>query len=226
MKTPANLSRPILGIIFPLAMLCAPAYAGESPWSLRAGPAQVAFDASASVSVAGTTFPGGNVGVQDNTALAFEIGYALDDRWTVRLALGVPPTTTFSAAGSLKGMVPPLTGTLGKVTYGPAVLSATYKLGSFGAVQPYVGAGINYTHVFSSNDGDIAGLKVDSAFGTALQAGLDIPLDKSWGLFLDIRKIYVRTTANGSIPAFGGPAAKADVTLDPTIVHAGLSYRF
>jgi outer membrane protein len=80
--------------------------------------------------------------------------------------------------------------------------------------------------VFSSNDGDIAGLKVDSAFGTALQAGLDIPLDKSWGLFLDIRKIYVRTTANGSIPAFGGPAAKADVTLDPTIVHAGLSYRF
>jgi outer membrane protein len=216
----------LVAISISMAALCAPVYAGDSPWSLRAGPAQIAFNAAASVNVGGANVAGGNVGVEDNTALAFEIGYALDDRWTARLVFGAPPTTTLSAAGTLKGFVPPLSGTLGKTQYGPAVLSVTYRLGDFGMVQPYVGAGINYTRVFSTTDGDVAGLKIDNAFGTALEAGVDIPLGKSWGLFLDVRKVFVKTSASGSIPGLGGTAAKVDLDLNPLIVHSGVSYRF
>lgn len=215
-----------MGVLLSLTTALPTAHAGDSPWSVRVGPALAAFDATAKVDVGGTNVPGANVGVKDNTFLAFDIGYALNDRWTIRTALGIPPTTTLSAAGTLKGFVPPLTGTLGRLKYGPAVLSATWKIGEFGVFHPYVGAGLNYTRVFSSQDGDIAGLKVKSAFGTALQVGVDVPIDRNWGLFLDARKIFVKTTATGTVPALGGAPAKASVTLDPLVVHMGASYRF
>jgi outer membrane protein len=168
-----------IALLIPLAAALSTAHADDSPWPIRVGPAHVGFDASARIDVAGAPVPETNVAVTDNVALAIDVGYALDDRWTIRAAFGVPPTTTMSAAGSLKGLVPPLTSTLGRVKYGPAVLSVTWKLGNFGLFEPYVGAGLNYTHVFSSNDGDIAGLKVESAFGTALQVGFDVPLDRN-----------------------------------------------
>lgn len=209
-----------------MAMALPAAHAGDSPWSLRAGPAQVSFDTQSTVEVAGAPVPGGFIEAEDRTILAFELGYRATDRWTLRLAFGVPPTSRLSTGGTLNTLVPPLTGTLGRVKYGPAVLSATWKLGDFGALRPYVGAGINYTHVFKTTDGDIAGLRIKSAWGSALQAGFDVAIDRDWSLFVDARKVFVKTTATGAVPALGGPPAKADVTLDPLIVHAGISYRF
>lgn len=201
-------------------------HAAEAPWSFRVGPAHVAFDAKSSVEVAGATVPGGFIRVEDNTALAFEAGYRASERVTLRLAFGVPPTSTLSTGGTLNTLVPPLTGTLGQVKYGPAVVSATWSLGEFRAFRPYVGAGVNYTHVFKSTPGDIGGLRIKSAWGSALQAGFDVALDRDWSVFVDARKVFVKTTATGSIPALGGPPAKARVTLDPLIVHLGASVRF
>lgn len=216
-----------LCVLLPMATALHDAQAETvSPWSIRVGPARAAFDASASVDVAGNLISGANVGVKDNTTLGLDIGYALNERWTIRTAFGIPPTTTLSAAGTLQRMVPPLTGTLGRVKYGPAVLSVTWNVGEFGIFRPYLGAGVNYTKVFSSESADISGLRVKSAFGTVLQAGVDVPLDRNWGLFLDVRKIFVKTTATGTVPALGGPPAKASVTLNPLLVHVGASYRF
>ena len=123
-------------------------------------------------------------------------------------------------------MVPPLTGTLGEVKYAPAVLSVTYGLGELGIFRPYVGLGINDTRIVSTRDGDLAGLRVKSAWGSLLQVGVDVPLDAHWSLFLDVRKVFVKTSTSGTLPALGGLAATADVTLNPRITHAGLSYRF
>ena len=225
----ANLKgRSWVSIALPLSLaLAVPVvHAGDSPWSVRAGPAYVNFDESARIDVAGAALPGANVAIKNNSTLALDIGYAVNDSWTIRLALGIPPETRLDAEGSLKSFVPPLSGNLGQVKYGPAVLSATWKIGEFGMFHPYVGAGLNYTHVFSSKDRDIAGLKVKSAFGAALQVGFDVPIDRNWGLFLDARKIFVRTTATGSVPALGGPPVRAKVTLDPLVVHTGISFHF
>jgi outer membrane protein len=66
-------------------------------------------------------------------------------------------------------------------------------------------------------------LEIDNAAGVALQAGADFMIDNHWGLFVDVKKAYLRTEARG----FLGPApVKADVTLDPAVVHAGVTYRF
>lgn len=215
--------------IFVVAAACAAvssAHAQQSPWSVRTGPARVDFHVNSSVEVAGTTVPGGTVEASGSTFLGIEIGYAVNDDWTARLALGVPPTTTLTVSGTLTSMVPPLTGTLGKVKYGPAVLTANYTLGNFGGFKPYVGAGVNYTMVMKEEDGDVSDLKVKSAFGSAVEIGFDVPLTSQWSLFVDARKVWVKTTATGNLAALGGLPAKAYVTLNPVIVHAGIGYRF
>jgi outer membrane protein len=203
-----------------------PALADTTNWFLRTGPASVQFNASSTLEVNGAAFPGAQSLVSNNTALAFELGYAATQDLAVRLAFGLPPTTTLTAGGALQSLVPPLTGTLGTVTYGPVVLTATYSFGAPGTVRPYVGAGASYLKVFSTGDADLAGLKVDSAWGAAVQAGVDVPLDTNWSLFLDVRKIFVKTSATGTVPALGGPPVLASVNLDPVVIHAGVGYRF
>lgn len=209
-----------------LATCCSAAHAELSPWLLRVGPASALFDARSTVEVGGAAVPGADIGVKDNTTLALEVGYTLSPQWTARLAVGVPPTTTLSAGGSLTAMVPPLSGTLGKVKYGPAVLSLTYGFGALGPVRPYVGAGINYTRVFESRDADVGGLEVDSAWGSALEAGFELPMGERWSVFADVRKVFVKTKARGSIPALGNPPAAVTIKLDPSLVHIGVGYRF
>lgn len=204
----------------------ASAAAQSSPWSLRVGPAAAFFDESSSVKVAGAKFPGAEIELENNSTLGIEIGYALTSDFTLRLAVGVPPTTTLKADGTLQGMVPPLSGKLGRAKYGPAVLSLTYGLPNLGAVRPYVGVGVNYTKIFSTSDGDVSGLRIDSGWGSALQAGFEWPLDERWSLFADVRKIFFKTKATGTVPALGNPPAEADITVNPTLVHVGIGYRF
>ena len=83
----------------------------------------------------------------------------------VSLTAGLPPTTTLIGKGG------PVDGLqLGRVKYGPAVLSAHYHFDA-GSFKPYVGAGINYTAVLESKDGAVAELDVKSAWGSVLQVG-------------------------------------------------------
>ncbi len=130
----------------------------------------------------------------------------------------MPPTTKLTGTGPLEGA-----GELGRVKYGPAVLLATWSFDGLGAFRPYVGAGINYTIVLDSQDGAITSLKVKSAFGSVVQAGLDVSLGQRWGLFLDVKKIFLKTTADGMV---GSAPASASVRIDPLLVHGGVSYRF
>jgi outer membrane protein len=44
-----------------------------------------------------------------------------------------------------------------------------------------------------------------------------------WGVFFDVKKILLRTEATG----FLGPAPiRADVKLDPLVLHTGVTFRF
>lgn len=202
------------------------AAAQENLWTLRAGPVGVFWDVSTKANVAGNAVPGAEVDVNNNYSLGLDVGYDLSDRWTVHFAFGVPPKAELHTAGSLDMMVPPLSGKLGEVRYGPAVLSAVYKFNPNGRFIPYIGAGVTYVHVFNTNDGDVQGLRVDNAWGGALQAGFSIPLKGQWSFFFDARKLFVSTKARGTLPALGGPPASVSLKLNPLIVHAGLEYRF
>lgn len=225
-KTPKHLARGLalagLGCAFAV-----PALAQDSPWELRVGVATVNLAAAQSkLWVGGEFVRGGDVAFKNNVTVAAELGYSLTPRLMARAILGLPPTTKMKAAGSLQNMVPPLSGNLGELQYGPFALTLTHDLGQWGRFKPYAGIGINYTMVFKKTDGDISRLKAKNAWGSVLQLGVDYQIDKHWSLFADARKIFVKSTATGIVPAFGGAPAKAEVKFDPLAVHVGLGYRF
>lgn len=195
--------------------------AEPSPWIVRLGPAHVGFSTRADVSVAGNPVPGGSASASSNTTLGLEIAHALSSRWTARLLLGVPPQTTLSGTGTLAGA-----GALGRVTYAPAVLSMTFNLLDAGQVRPYLGAGLNYTMVFKSKDAFITQLDVKNAFAPVAQAGVEFALSPDWTLSIDARKIYLKTKADGILPAMGNAPAHADVRLNPLVVFASVGMRF
>ena len=63
-------------------------------------------------------------------------------------------------------------------------------------------------------------IKLDHAWGFALQAGVDVELGKGWYLNADVKKVWLDTNADW------GNGVTAKVNVDPLIVSAGLGYRF
>jgi len=197
------------------------AIAQTTPWTVRLGAAHVKFSTTADVLAGGAPVVGGGATASSNTTLGMEVSYDITPRWTGRFLIGVPPTTTLTGTGTLASA-----GELGKVNYGPAAVTATINLLDAGPVRPYIGAGFNYTIAFKSKDAFIANLDVKSAFGSVLELGAEFPLDGGWSIGLDARKIFVKTKADGVLPALGGATAHADVQLNPLVVFASVGRRF
>ena len=42
----------------------------------------------------------------------------------------------------------------------------------------------------------------------------------------DVKKLFLKTTASGNLPALGGAPVKADAKLDPLVIQAGLLLQF
>ena len=173
----------------------------------RVGVAKVA-PKSDNGSLAGGTFA---VDVQDKTGPAFTLGYRFHDKVGVELLAALPFEHDIALNGdhlaSTKHLPPTLT-----LQYYPLG-------GSESPVQPYVGAGINYTR-FSDERLAIGELELDDAWGAAAQVGVDLLIDEHWALNAAAWYLDIDTDAkiNG--------AAAGTVAIDPMVVMAGLSYRF
>ncbi|WP_252109735.1 MULTISPECIES: OmpW family outer membrane protein [unclassified Halomonas] len=154
-----------------------------------------------------------NVDVEDKSGFAFTLGYRFHDKLGVELLAALPfehdVRLNDDNIASTKHLPPTLT-----LQYYP--LGGTQS-----RVQPYVGAGVNYTR-FSSEEVDIDGvsLDLDDSWGAAGQVGLDLIIDEHWTLnaaawYLDIES---DATVAGS--------AAGSIDIDPVVVMAGLGYRF
>lgn len=192
--------------------------ASKEGWFVRAGPLGVLFDSEADISVGGGIIPGASADTKDNFTLGFDVGYRFNDNLGLTFTGGIPPRTTLTGTGPLAGA------TLGKASYAPAVIAAQYHFTNFGPrFQPYVGAGVNYTLFFGTSDGAVADLKVKNAFAPVLQAGFEYDIDSKWGVYMDVKKIFLSTTATGTV---GGNPARAEVTANPTLLSTGFVYTF
>lgn len=220
MKNAAFMTALFTGGLFACAWASAQT-APASPWSVRLGVAHIGFNPKAEVFLGGAPVPGADVELKNNTTLTLEIGYSISPQLTGRLLLGVPPTTTFTGSGTITG-----TGTLGKAKYGPAVLSLTHGLGQWGPIKPYAGGGIAYNIIFKSEDAFISNLDIKNSFGSVLQAGFDVPLRAGWSVGLDVKKIFLKTTGTGTVPAFGGAPASLKLKLDPLVTSIVVGRQF
>lgn len=187
-------------------------------WFVHAGPVGVVFDTSASVRAGGARIKGANLDTSNNIAAGLDIGYFVTPEIALALTLANPPRTTIKGEGAIKAL-----GTIGRTNYLPPTVSAQYHYRGFGAFQPYVGAGVNYTMFFNEDGRALRRLKLDDSVGFSLQVGADMMLNQNWGVFVDAKKLWLSTTATGRL---GAVPVKADVDLDPTLIHAGVTYRF
>jgi outer membrane protein len=185
---------------------------------LHVGVAGIFNDPNARIRLAGSPVPGAAVKIGDRATFAVEAGYFVAPDIAVSVSGGVPPLSKVEAAGSLNGL-----GAIGKTQGGPVAATVHYHFTSLGAFQPYIGAGVAALVVFNDEDRLLRHYRTADAAGPVLQAGFDYMLDTHWGLFFDAKKAFLTTSTKGYL---FGLHVRSSVSLDPVVLHSGLTYRF
>jgi outer membrane protein len=116
----------------------------------------------------------------------------------------------------------------------PPTLTVQYHWNTDGKVQPYLGAGINYTifydeDVTPSLDGFLmttSKIDLDESFGFAAQAGIDFMLSDNWFFNIDLKYIDIDTTAVIRDDTTNAELARVDVDINPFVPGIGVGYRW
>jgi outer membrane protein len=161
----------------------------------------------------------------------FQAGYFFTPNWSLEVSSGVPLWLTIKITGF--SPTPPSSGTvLGKLLPGVVPITAVYHFTQFGAIQPYLGAGIVPTFEFAVQDGFNTGGWFHPTVGLAAQAGADYMFNRNWGVFLDVKKLFIWSTGTSGGFDLGPPigtipgAATIRTTIQPWLFSTGVTYRF
>lgn len=174
------------------------AQAGDD-WLIRARVINVSPDVSSSLA---------GLDVNDKTTAELDFTYFINKNVGVELILA---TTRHEV--TLNGA------SLGKVSVLPPTVTLQYHFNPDSTFKPYVGAGLNYTRFYNVS---LNGLDVDrNSWGGALQAGLDIALDKKSYLNFDVKKIYIDTEVKTSAGVH-----VTDLKINPVVWGIGYGRRF
>jgi len=209
-----------LGILAAAVMAAAPAVQAYEAGDLigRVGAATVAPDASSDpiTNVAADA----RVDVDNDTQLGLTLSYMLTDQ----IGLGVLAATPFShdikGAGALASA-----GKVAETKHLPPTVTLQYfPMPSGSKLQPYVGAGVNYTVFFDEETaGALAGtdIELDDSFGLAAEAGVDYMITENVGVNAAIWYIDIDTEAK-----IQAANQTVDVEIDPLVYMVGVSYKF
>jgi outer membrane protein len=217
----------IFSIVLAVGMLhlpgVLPAQAGgaaqASPWFGRIAALGAFYHSSATIATNGQLLTGATATVSNNQTATFDVGYDITRSLFALLMVGVPPKPTVTGQGTVTSL-----GALGRVRYGPAILTGGYHLGAGGALRPYVGAEAAYAIIVKDHDAAVSQLDVHNNWGFVLQAGAEYKLNKALDLFADFKQLSLAVDADGLLA--GGVPVKARVTLNPSLVLAGIKFRF
>ena len=147
---------------------------------------------------------GDSLSVDEARGLTYGVGYLFTDKVGAELNSSEEFEHDLSVDGSGEGSIDRLPVNL-LVNY--------YPLGVLDSrVQPYVGAGLNYTH-FSSEP---SGLSVDESYGAIGQVGVDLAVTDN--VMLNGYASYADVSADIS----GG----GEVDMEPVTIGGGVTYRF
>src|SRR3954462_11768212 len=153
----------------------------------------------------GGDFPGLDLDSATGGEVAFT-GF-MSDHWAIELGVGTTKhDVTFNGAnvGTLKLM--------------PVNLMLQYHFLRDSFFRPYIGGGGNYTRIYEVNFAGGAAHVDRDRFGPVAQVGFDVPLGKSVLLNADVKKIWLKTEANG--------LANGTRELDPWVYALGIGFRF
>lgn len=197
-----------------------------SKWTVRAGFSSLRLSDEVALDVGGAPFPNAQLSTFEHATPSVQIGRFLTDHVAVNATLGLPPKIDIYGGKSI-GILPDgkggFTGKLGEITYGPTAFTLQYHFTREGRVRPYVGAGVSYMIVFDTKDGAFQDLKVGDDLAPALEVGTDIMVSNKLGLFVDVKKAFLRPTSYGK---FQGAEVVGKTQLDPWVFSGGLAIHF
>lgn len=199
---------PLLGAAA-LAVTTLPVQAND--WFVRVGAVQVSPKSDNGTLAGGAL----KTDIDNNTQLGLILGRHL----TPNLAVEVLAATPFSHTAKLNGAKAV------DFKHLPPTVSLQWYFNPEGRVNPFVGAGLNYTFVYdevSVRGGPVAGANVslENSFGVAAQAGLAFRMSDAIDLVLDARWIDI----DSDVKVNGSKVGTAVV--DPLVVGLTLGYRF
>lgn len=207
-KSTLKLMLAVLGGIAAAAPALAQSQGEASPWLVRAR--AVHIDPADKSDPIGGTGAGDRLHVGDKWIPEVDISYYFTPHWAAELILTYPQKHDVTLDGKK----------IGTFKHLPPTLTAQYHFLPGATLDPYVGAGINYTLLSKVDLLDGAARLEHDSVGLALQAGVDFRIDDRWSLNLDVKKVQIRSDVD-----IGGVRASR-VKVDPVLVGAGVGYRF
>jgi len=183
---------------------------------------------SAKVGLGAVLGAGSALAVDSNTIPEVDFSYYITKNIAAELILAVGTrhdvSITKNGLGALGNQ------NLGSVNLLPPTLTAQWHFLPDQTVDPYVGAGVNYTR---SMDNSLATSKVvpglqirteRNMFGPAIQAGVDVNLKDGWMINADVKKVWISTDVK--VNAGAGYVKIDSLDLDPWVFGLGVGKRF
>lgn len=169
-------------------------------------------------------------GVEVDSAATLEVDFTwfLSSNLAVEL-IAATAEHDINGTGSAAGL-----GRIADTMVLPPTATLQYHWNTDGKVQPYIGAGINYT-LFYSEDvtdsldmflGTASRIDLDDSFGFAAQAGMDVQVSDNWFFNLDVKYLDIDTTAIIRDDATSAELARVDVDVNPWVPGIGMGYRW
>lgn len=191
-----------------MGVVSSQAMAQESPWLVRGR--------VVNISPANDSDPLGGVGASDRITVSkktipeFDVTYFFTPNIAAELILTYPQKHDVYLDGA----------NIGTFKHLPPTLSAQYHFAPNGSINPYLGAGVNYTNISQVKLLAGKGSLESNSFGLSLQAGVDFKIDKNWSINIDVKKVQIRSDVK-----VAGAKVSA-VKVDPLLIGLGLGYRF
>ena len=178
----------------------------QGNWLVRARAVDLLFDNGQSKTVKTL-----DIKAEDRWIPEVDISYFFTKNIAAELVLTWPQNINIKAGSSKIGQIQAL----------PPSLLIQYHFTDFGAFKPYVGAGVNYTHFYKTNDIlDGAASIDDDSWGLVGQIGMDYQLNKNWSINFDAKYVQMSTDVHLGSSNIG----KLD--LNPVTLGVGVGYRF
>jgi len=174
----------------------------------------VAPEASVKGEAGGTKLPITSSSITNSYVPEIDATYYITDHIGVE---AIAATTQHSPHVTLGGTTH---ADLGSVWLLPPTVTLKYSFDPTGWIRPYIGAGVNYTLFYSPRSGALPDMRYGNSWGTALQAGVDIPVADPYFFNLDVKQVFL----NDSVKAEGG-LVRAHAIINPLLFGVGFGVR-
>jgi len=226
----------VVALLSAFAPMMAQAEAGDIVVRLRAAyvnpDEKSRLAETVATNVADVMTAGANLAVGNNTIPELDISYYITKNIAAELILAVGTKHNVSVVGDNGTAIG--SQDLGKVNLLPPTLTAQWHFNPDQTIDPYVGAGINYTHSLDNRLSFASGtavigqeIKIDQdMFGLVAQVGVDINLGSGWLLNADVKYIDVNTDVKKRTSSSAAWVKIDDLDINPWVFGVGIGRKF